>query len=145
VRRAVQPAEIVARVWNDLPREGREVELEVGELPACMADGALLTQVITNLLDNALKYTRPRLRAKIEVGVETKDGDVAYFVRDNGVGFDPENAAGLFEVFRRLHDASEYEGNGVGLAIVHRIVTRHGGRVWAEGTSSGATFWFTLG
>jgi PAS domain S-box-containing protein len=124
----------------------REIEVAVGVLPECRADPALLRQVWTNLIANAFKYTRGRVPAQIEVGVaETSDGP-AYFVRDNGVGFDPRYAAKLFGVFQRLHRPDEFEGTGVGLAIVQRIVHRHGGRVWAEAEADkGAAFYFTLG
>lgn len=125
--------------------EGRSVEFRVGELCDCEADLALLKQVWLNLLGNALKYTRGRPQALIEVGCRRDKGERVYFVRDNGVGFDMAYAGKLFGVFQRLHRADEYEGTGVGLAIVQRIVHRHGGRVWAEAAvDRGATFYFTL-
>jgi PAS domain S-box-containing protein len=130
--------------------EGRQTEILIDELPACDADKALLKQVLVNLLSNALKYTRSRNRAKIEVGALRTHGGLdrdatIYYVRDNGAGFDMRFADKLFGVFQRLHRAEEYEGTGVGLALVHRIVTRHGGRVWAEAAvDQGATFYFTL-
>ena len=129
--------------------DGRQMDILIAELPACDADKALLKQVLVNLLSNALKYTRCRDRARIEVG-SRKPGDLdrdamVYYVRDNGAGFDMRFADKLFGVFQRLHRAEEYEGTGVGLALVHRIVTRHGGRVWAEAAvDQGATFYFTL-
>jgi signal transduction histidine kinase len=126
---------------------GREVQFRLGELPACQADPTLLLQVYVNLIGNAIKYTRGRQPAVIEVGSLTgqHDGPV-YFVKDNGTGFDMQYAHKLFGVFQRLHRSEDYEGTGVGLAIVHRIVTRHGGRVWAEAEQGkGATFYFTLG
>jgi light-regulated signal transduction histidine kinase (bacteriophytochrome) len=133
-------------------REGRQVEVAIGQLPGCEADPALLKQVFVNLLSNALKYTKPRNPARIEVGAlmhgeaESVLADATvYYVRDNGVGFDMRYVEKLFGVFQRLHKAEEFEGTGVGLAIVHRIVSRHGGRIWADATvDRGATFYFTL-
>jgi PAS domain S-box-containing protein len=146
-RQAVQTAALVRAVVADLHSEstGRQVDLSVGDLPPCRADQALLRQVWVNLIANALKYTRKRERAVIEVGGTAGPGDPVYFVRDNGTGFDMRYADKLFGVFQRLHRAEEFEGTGVGLAIVQRIVQRHGGRIWAEGVvDRGATFYFTL-
>jgi PAS domain S-box-containing protein len=126
-------------------REGRQVEIRIGELPACQADPALLNQVWTNLLSNALKYTRQRQPAVIEIGCKLEQDENVYFVRDNGAGFDMRYAGKLFGVFQRLHRADEFEGTGVGLAIVQRVIHRHGGRVWADAAlDRGATFYFTL-
>jgi PAS domain S-box-containing protein len=144
-----EPAAIVHRCLDELPKErnGRRVEIVVGDLPACSADSVLLKQVWMNLLSNAVKYTSRREAARIEVGGGPEDstGNSLYFVKDNGVGFDMRYAHKLFGVFQRLHLADEYEGTGVGLAIVQRIIHRHGGRVWAEAQpNQGATFFFTL-
>jgi light-regulated signal transduction histidine kinase (bacteriophytochrome) len=121
-------------------------EVALGALPEAQADPLLLHQVMLNLLGNALKYSSRAAQPRVQVGAEDRDGTTAWFVRDNGVGFDMKHAAKLFGVFHRLHAAEEFEGTGVGLAIVQRIVQRHGGRVWAEAApGEGATFWFTLG
>lgn len=146
-RRRVAPAALVHEVLEELrPEQGsRRIEAVVGDLPTCHADPALLRQVWANLLGNAFKYTRRHDPARVEVGCVEGDGEKTYFVRDNGVGFDMRYAGKLFGVFQRLHNAAEYEGTGVGLAIVQRIVHGHGGRVWADAAvNGGATFWFTL-
>jgi signal transduction histidine kinase len=127
--------------------DGRHVDLVIGDLPDCDSDPALLEQVFVNLIGNAFKYSRKREDARIVVGA--KQGDVGsgpvFFVKDNGAGFDMQYADKLFGVFQRLHRNQDFEGTGVGLAIVQRIVSRHGGRVWAEGkVNQGATFYFTL-
>ena len=125
--------------------DGREIEWSIEPLPAADADRALIRQVWANLLGNAVKYTRGATPARISVSGELADGEVVYTVRDNGVGFDMQYAHKLFGVFQRLHDSSEFEGTGIGLANVQRIVTRLHGRVWAEGEpDKGATFWFSL-
>ncbi len=124
----------------------RQVEISVGPMPKAMGDWALLKQVFLNLVGNAAKFTRERPVAKIAVGAEEADGGWVFFVRDNGVGFDPSRATRLFTAFERLHAAQIYEGSGLGLGIVKMIVERHGGRAWAEATpDAGATFYFTLG
>lgn len=146
-KQAVKPERLVHAVLEtlDSQRQGRQVEILVGDLPPCRGDSALLRQVWINLLSNALKYTRGRERAVIEIGSVRETKGNAYFVRDNGTGFDMRYADKLFGVFQRLHRAEDYEGTGVGLAIVQRIVHRHGGRVWAEAAvDRGATFYFTL-
>jgi PAS domain S-box-containing protein len=145
---SVAVAEVVAQALNDLSAEqdSRQIDFVIGDLPVCRADPTLLKQVYINLISNALKYTRKCERARIEIGFRDQDGEPIYFVKDNGVGFDMQYASKLFGVFQRLHSAQEYEGTGVGLAIVQRIVNRHNGRVWAEGkVDQGATFFFTLG
>jgi signal transduction histidine kinase len=146
-KRPVATADLVRQVLEDLQAEraGRQVQITLGDLPSCQAEPALLKQVFVNLLQNALKYSRKREVAHIEVGCREDNGECIYFVKDNGVGFDMQYASKLFGVFQRLHRAEEYEGTGVGLAIVQRIVQRHGGRVWAEAAiDQGATFCFTL-
>ncbi len=144
----VQLEGIVQRAWDELgpDRAGRPVELRVGDLPPCQADPALLKQVYVNLLGNALKFSRAHAPAIIEVGCQAGEaGEPVYYVKDNGIGFDMQYADRVFGVFQRLHRAEEYEGTGVGLAIVQRVVQRHGGRIWAEAEEGrGAAFYFTL-
>lgn len=121
-------------------------ELHIGELPPAMGDAVLLRQVWMNLIDNAIKFSSREPAPLIEIGSRTIDGGTEYFVRDNGVGFDLEHASNLYGVFQRLHDAREFPGTGVGLAIVHRIITRHHGTITAESAPRrGATFSFTVG
>ena len=123
----------------------RAIELKIGELPPAIGNVELLRQVWTNLLDNAVKYSRNRPTAVVEVNGRRESGEVRYTVTDHGAGFDPKYADKLFKVFQRLHTDTEFEGTGVGLALVQRIVSRHGGRVWAEGRlDDGATFGFGL-
>jgi signal transduction histidine kinase len=125
---------------------GRPVQLTIAALPQAQGEPTLLAQVWTNLLSNAVKFTARVPEARITVGATADGTGTVYFVRDNGAGFDPEHASKLFGVFQRLHRTSEFEGTGVGLAIVQRVVLRHGGRVWAESAvGQGATFYFTLG
>jgi|SRR5882724_5192416 len=147
VKKKVDTFALVNRVIADLGSEtvGREVELNVSELPECFGDAALLKQVYTNLISNALKFTRKRERATIQIGCDQLAGERAYFVRDNGAGFDMERAEKLFGDFQRFHSQHEFEGTGVGLSIVRRIIERHGGRVWAEAEiDKGATFHLTI-
>jgi len=127
------------------PWPDRKISLKIGDLPQSTGDPALLKQVWLNLISNALKYTRKRETAQLEIGSVQSDGVEAFFVRDNGTGFDMRYADKLFGVFQRFHRAEDYEGTGVGLAIVQRIVHRHGGKVWADAAlDKGATFYFTL-
>lgn len=126
-------------------RSGRSVTIQIGELPPCWGDAGLLKQAWFNLLSNAQKYTRKREVAHIEIGSACRNGETTYFVKDNGVGFDMQYADKLFGVFQRLHSMNEYEGTGIGLALTKRIVTRHGGCIWAESkVNEGAAFYFTL-
>ncbi len=147
-RETVRPADLVRQVLGDLHREqeGRNVKITIEEdLPACQADPAMLKQVFVNLISNALKFTRHRELALITIGCRSDDSKNTYFVKDNGAGFEMRYANKLFGVFQRLHRAEDYEGTGVGLAIVQRIIHRHGGKVWAEAeVNNGATFYFTL-
>jgi PAS domain S-box-containing protein len=146
-RQTVNTVNLVQSVLDELKpqMDGRRIEIKTGELPACHGDTALLKQVWVNLISNAIKYTRGREPALIEIGCEHKNNENVYFVRDNGAGFDMQYANKLFGVFQRLHRADEFEGTGVGLAIVQRIIHRHGGRVWAEAkVNQGATFYFTI-
>jgi signal transduction histidine kinase len=146
-KRQVNTAQLVEEVLGELEREreGRRVELRLGALPDCLGDYALLKQVWVNLLSNAHKFTRRREQAIIEAGSEERDGELVYHVRDNGAGFDMQYASRLFGVFQRLHQADQFEGTGVGLSIVQRIIHRHGGRIWAESEpENGARFYFTI-
>jgi PAS domain S-box-containing protein len=165
-KHTVAPGELVRQALQDLraEQEGRQVEISLGELPPCQGDPLLLKQVFFNLLSNAFKYTRKCASARIEVGsvrfgdldrqtqgyksgapLEVSEDSPVYYVRDNGAGFDMLYVDKLFGVFQRLHRTEEYEGTGVGLATVRRIITRHGGSVWAEAAlNQGATFYFTL-
>ncbi len=143
----VSLANLVAECRKELEEEtkGRRVEWEVGDLPEVKGDQALLRQVLANLLGNAVKYTRKRPVAKIAISAKNVGGEVVVCVRDNGAGFDMKYADKLFGVFQRLHAETEFEGTGIGLANVRRIILRHGGRTWAEGqVDAGATFNFSL-
>jgi PAS domain S-box-containing protein len=139
---------VVRDAWQELQSEGkgRDVELVVHHLPTVACDPGLLTRAFVNLLSNAVKFSAAQPAPRVEIGTESlQDGQVTVFVRDNGVGFDPEYATQLFEPFRRFHKRSEFPGHGMGLAIVHRIVQRHNGRVWARSDAGrGATFYMVL-
>jgi PAS domain S-box-containing protein len=126
-------------------RPDRCVAVTIGELPAALCDRSMMRQVLVNLIGNAFKFTRHRDRPVVEIGAREEAEENVYFVRDNGVGFDLRYSNRLFGVFQRLHRPEEFEGTGVGLAIVDRVIRRHGGRVWAEGeVDKGATFYFSL-
>ena len=147
-KKKVTPTAIVRTVYEELRPEtnGRRVEIKIASLPPCEADPTLLKQVFVNLLSNALKYTRDRDPARIKVGWRMENDEPVYLVQDNGAGFNMAYAGKLFQVFQRLHTPDQFEGTGAGLAIVHRIIQRHGGRIWAEAAvDQGATFYFTLG
>ncbi|HEY0847131.1 MAG TPA: ATP-binding protein [Noviherbaspirillum sp.] len=144
---AVDVTRLVQAALDNLSKsmDGREIKVNLGILPAADGDRAMLLQVFINLIGNAIKFTRLRSPAVIEVSGCVEKGERIYCVRDNGVGFDMRYAGKLFGVFHRLHGVDDFEGNGTGLAIVKRIVLRHGGRVWAEGqVGKGATFYFSL-
>lgn len=146
-RTHVDTTELVRQTLDDLWGEhtGRHVDVIVDRLPPCEADPELLKLVFSNLLSNAFKFTRRCEHARIEVGHLEKRGKIVFFVRDNGVGFDMDHAREVFTVFRRLHCVADFEGTGVGLANVERIIRRHNGRIWVEAAvGSGACFFFTL-
>jgi two-component system, chemotaxis family, sensor kinase Cph1 len=145
--RAVSLRRLVDEVRQELApgMAGRHIEWHVGPLPQIQADPNLLRSALTNLLANAIKYTRQRDPARIELGSQVQNGQIVCFVRDNGAGFDMRFVDKLFGVFQRLHRAEEFEGTGIGLASVRRVIQRHGGRTWAEGElGKGATFYFSL-
>ena len=146
-KQQVNTGKLVGNVLESLEsqRAGRQVDFYIGELPNCQGDAGLINQVWVNLIANALKYTRRRETSIIEIGCKFEQGENIYFVRDNGAGFNMRYVDKLFGVFQRLHRADEFEGTGVGLAIVQRIIHRHGGRIWANAViDQGATFSFTL-
>jgi light-regulated signal transduction histidine kinase (bacteriophytochrome) len=151
-RKAIEPSELdmVDLAKNTFQRlhngsEGNSIEFNVGRLPSATADRSLLEQVWCNLLSNAIKFSSQRDKPVVEVGGIVEEDENIYYVRDNGAGFDPRYRDKLFGVFQRLHDESEFPGTGVGLALVHRIITRHGGRIWADSQpGDGATFHFSL-
>lgn len=147
-RRRVALDPLVEEVLTEVKLEAgaRSVDWHVGQLAAVECDPGLIKQVFANLLSNAVKYTRRREQARIEVGETKTDGESVFFVRDNGVGFNMKYSSKLFGVFQRLHRSEDFEGTGVGLATVARIIRKHGGRIWADAVpNQGATFFFTLG
>lgn len=138
--RLVEP--IIAEIKQNAPA-GMQITLK--PLPDTHGDPSLLSQVYINLISNAVKYSSKKDNAQIEIGAEEKDDEIVYYVKDNGAGFDNQYAHKLFGVFQRLHSSEEFEGTGVGLAIVQRIIVKHGGKVWAEGKlNEGAVFYFSL-
>ena len=146
-RTTIQLDQLARAVFDELQviNPGRVIEFTVEPLPPAFGDRAMIHQVLANLLSNAVKFTRHRDPACIHVGALVQDGETVYYVQDNGAGFDMQYAHKLFGVFQRLHTTSEFEGTGVGLALVQRIVGRHGGRIWAESqVGAGATFYVTL-
>lgn len=141
----IDMTELTRSIFNELRPASHPVQLNMQTLPMARGDRAMLRQVIVNLLANAIKYSRPKTPSIIEVGANVNDGENVFFVKDNGVGFDMRYVDKLFGVFQRLHSVEEFEGTGIGLAIVKRIITRHNGRVWAEGVlEEGATIYFSL-
>jgi PAS domain S-box-containing protein len=146
-KQSVAPADIVRQVLEQLHymQEGRHIKISIGDLPVCQSDPSLLKIVYTNLLSNALKFTGKRDFALIEIGCNGEGGEHVYYVKDNGVGFNMKYVGKLFGVFQRLHRANEYEGTGVGLANVQRIIHRHGGRIWVTSEmDKGTAFYFTF-
>lgn len=144
---AIRVKQIVQEAIGELREETKERDIawKIGELPEIHGDPSLIRLVLVNLISNALKFTRPRPRAEIEIGCTEEEDEFVFFVKDNGVGFDMNYAEKLFGVFQRLHHRDEFEGTGIGLANVRRIVSRHGGRAWAVGSlDHGATFYFSL-
>jgi PAS domain S-box-containing protein len=144
---AIDMGLLVKSIYSELttPEDQKRITFTVGKLQAASGDAVMMRQVFTNLLSNALKYTSKNETADIIVGSESIDHEIIYYIKDNGVGFDMQYSNKLFGVFQRLHSTKEFEGNGVGLAIVQRIILRHEGRVWAEGEKGkGATFYFAL-
>jgi len=128
-----------------LENNSRKLEFQVNKMPDVYGDREMINQMIINLVSNALKYSRPKELTEIQVGCTKNKDEVVYFIKDNGVGFDERYKNKLFGVFQRLHKDTEFEGTGVGLAIVQRIIHRHGGKIWAESKlNEGATFYFTL-
>jgi two-component system, sensor histidine kinase and response regulator len=146
-RQRIRMTDLIDETFLDLAPDltNRRIDWQRHEIPDTMGDPQLLKQVWVNLLANAVKYTRPRDPARIEIGAEEVDDEIIYYVKDNGVGFNMQYADRLFGVFQRLHTEKDFEGTGVGLANVRRIVQRHGGRTWAEGVEGrGATVYFSL-
>jgi light-regulated signal transduction histidine kinase (bacteriophytochrome) len=138
---------LINQVWEEICiiNTGRRMELKIGYLPQAVGDRGLLKQAIENLISNAVKFTKLQEEAIIEVGAEKQGTEMVYYVKDNGVGFDMAHYHKLFGVFQRLHGDQDFEGTGIGLSIVQRIIHRHGGRTWAEGKpDAGAIFYFTL-
>jgi len=134
---------VVAEIRGGEP--ARKVDIRIGTGLSAIADRGLMTTVLENLIGNAWKFTAGTADAYIEFGCMVRSADNAFFVRDNGVGFDPEFAKNMFKPFHRLHSDNEYEGLGIGLSIVERIINQHGGEVWAEGAvGKGTTIFFTL-
>jgi light-regulated signal transduction histidine kinase (bacteriophytochrome) len=146
-RQRIRMMELIEETFQDLAPDltNRRIDWQRHQIPDTVGDPQLLKQVWVNLLANAVKYTRPRDPARIVIGAEEADDEVIYYVKDNGVGFNMQYADRLFGVFQRLHTETDFEGTGVGLANVRRIVQRHGGRTWAEGVEGrGATVYFSL-
>jgi light-regulated signal transduction histidine kinase (bacteriophytochrome) len=147
-KREVNLEELLRATLNDFQAETaeRNIVWTIHPLPVVRADSALLRLVMVNLISNALKFTSGRIEAKIEIGCAPDvDNEAVIFIRDNGAGFDPKYTEKLFRVFQRLHSQDEFEGTGIGLANVRRIIRRRGGRTWGEGSvDSGATFYFSI-
>ena len=146
-RQPVRFTELVGRIIENMAgeRAGRDIEFLVADIPTWQVDPGLMQQVFVNLLSNAVKFTRDRAKARVEIGYRMNGTALVCFVKDNGVGFNMKYMNKLFGVFQRLHSADQFEGTGVGLSIVRRIIERHGGKVWVDGEQDqGATFYFSL-
>jgi len=138
---------LVKNVFKELKpnKNERNVQLKVHSMPLVYSDRTAMHQILTNLISNSIKFTADQEKAIIEVGIKTSDNETIYYVKDNGAGFNMKYYNKLFDLFQRLHGQNEFEGTGVGLAIVKRLLSRQGGRVWAEGkVDEGATFYFVL-
>ena len=147
VKRSLPMKNLVQNIWAEFQKHesDRKIDFRVDEIPEALADDVTMKQVWANLVSNALKYTKHREKTVIEVGCEGTGHRATYFIRDNGIGFDMRYYDKLFGVFQRLHSPEQFEGTGVGLAIVQRIIARHGGKVWANSKlNEGATFYFNL-
>jgi len=147
VKTNLQMQPVVTEICNGLKNEqgDRNIEYLIGELLPAQADSITIRHVWQNLISNAIKYSQFKDKSVIEIGSEIKGKEIIYHIKDNGAGFDMRYAGKLFGVFQRLHSDEEFEGTGVGLALVQRIIVKHGGRIWAEGqVNKGATFFFTL-
>lgn len=143
----VNMKELVNKVLEEAKKDGAHIraEIRIGEMKPAECDEVLVKQVWQNLISNALKYSRKKEQPVIEIGSDLKNGKVFYYIRDNGAGFDMKYSTQLFGVFKRLHGEQEFEGTGVGLALVRRIIKRHGGDIWVDAhVDEGATFYFTL-
>ena len=143
----IHMCDMVTDICRELKNEqgDRNIEFDIKQLLPAQADNTALKQVWTNLISNAIKYSKLKEKTIIEIGSKTSGGEIVYYIKDNGAGFDMRYANKLFDIFQRLHSDEEFEGTGVGLAIVQRIIFKHGGRIWAEGkVNEGAIFYFTL-
>jgi light-regulated signal transduction histidine kinase (bacteriophytochrome) len=147
-RKNIAPKVILEEILSELEADGQigNALIQIQEMPPCKADPVLLKQLWMNLLTNAIKYSKNRDKPEIIIGAKQERQETIYFIQDNGIGFDMQYAEKLFGVFQRLHSSNDYEGTGIGLATVHRIIERHGGRIWAQaGLDKGASFFFVLG
>jgi PAS domain S-box-containing protein len=147
-KKEINPNAILSDILAELEADGQigKAAIQIQKMPACKADPVLLKQLWMNLLTNAIKYSKKRDKPEILIGARQERQEVVYFIQDNGIGFDMQYAEKLFGVFQRLHSGSDYEGTGIGLATVHRIIERHSGRIWAQaGLDKGASFFFVLG
>ena len=143
----IELANLITTVLDEIKPlfEGRMIKFDIKVLPPSFGDIGFLKQVFTNLLSNAIKFTNTKELAIVEIGCGVEENENIYYIKDNGIGFDSQHTDKLFAPFNRLSEAKEFEGTGIGLSIVERIINRHGGRVWAEGKiNDGATFYFSL-